>query len=291
MSAARRPARKQDIQDLLRIMARLRGPDGCPWDKSQNFASIAPYTIEEAYEVADAIATGDMAALKDELGDLLLQVVYHAQMADEIGAFGFADVVSAICDKMIRRHPHVFGPDPQKDGNVPTAAAADHGANWEAIKAAERNAAHDHATPAGTLDAIPQALPALMRAEKLQKRAARVGFDWQSVTPVLEKIHEETGELEAAIAHAAKTRNTARATQTDAIAEEVGDLLFSVVNAARHLKIDPEQAARNANRKFEMRFRYIEAALRDADRSVDEASLEEMEALWQQAKAALDPAR
>lgn len=282
---------RQDIEDLLRIMSRLRGPDGCPWDKSQNFASIAPYTIEEAYEVADAIATGDMAALKDELGDLLLQVVYHAQMADETGAFGFSDVVGAICDKMIRRHPHVFGPDPQTSSDAPTPAATDHGSNWEAIKAAERNAAHDHAAPAGTLDAIPQALPALMRAEKLQKRAARVGFDWPTVTPVLEKIREETEELEAAIAQAAKTRNTAKPPQTDAMAEEVGDLLFAVVNAARHLKINPEQAARNANRKFEMRFRYIETALRKANRSVEEASLEEMEALWQQAKTALAPPR
>lgn len=284
MPAATHTAR-QDIEDLLRIMSRLRGPDGCPWDKSQNFASIAPYTIEEAYEVADAIVTGDMAALKDELGDLLLQVVYHAQMANETGAFGFADVVSAICDKMIRRHPHVFGPGPQASGNAPTATTADHGANWEAIKAAERRAAHDHAAPAGTLDAIPQALPALMRAEKLQKRASRVGFDWQTLTPVLEKIREETEELEAAIAQAAKT------TETDTIAEEVGDLLFAVANVARHLKVDPEQAARNANRKFEMRFRYIEAALRETNRSVEEASLEEMEALWQQAKTALAPLR
>lgn len=273
-----------DIERLLRIMARLRGPDGCPWDQVQTFATIAPYTIEEAYEVADAIATDDMPALKDELGDLLLQVVYHAQIADEAEAFNFTDVVNAICDKMIRRHPHVFGQDPQADGNTAPGGAGkpSHSENWETIKAAERNAAGDNRAPAGTLDGIPQALPALMRAEKLQKRAARVGFDWPETQAVLAKIREETDELEQAIISGAATDN---------IAEEVGDLLFSVTNMARHLKIDPEQAARDANRKFEMRFRYIETALRDAGRSVDDASLSEMEALWQEAKTALARSR
>lgn len=272
------------IEYLLQIMSRLRGPAGCQWDQVQTFATIAPYTIEEAYEVADAIATDDMPALKDELGDLLLQVVYHAQIADEAEAFNFTDVVNAICDKMIRRHPHVFGQDPQADGGTAPGGAAkpSHSENWETIKAAERNAAGDAGAPAGTLDGIPQALPALMRAEKLQKRAARVGFDWPETQAVLAKIREETDELEQAIISGAATGN---------IAEEVGDLLFSVTNMARHLKIDPEQAARDANRKFEMRFRYIETALRDAGRSVDDASLSEMEALWQEAKTALARSR
>lgn len=279
MSPSDAPA-SPEIARLLRIMSRLRGPDGCPWDRSQDFSTIAPYTIEEAYEVADAIATNDMPALQDELGDLLLQVVYHAQMADEAGAFDFTDVVNAICDKMIRRHPHVFGSRAQTDGEAAASGAApsDRSDNWEAIKAAERSAGRAGDAPVGALEGIPQALPALMRAEKLQKRAARIGFDWPAAAPVLAKVREETNELELAIAQDNATGN---------IAEEVGDLLFSVVNLARHLKIDPEQAARDANRKFEMRFGYIEAALRAAGRSVEEASLSEMETLWQQAKIAL----
>jgi nucleoside triphosphate diphosphatase len=247
-----------DIAPLVDIMARLRDPArGCPWDVKQTFETIAPYTIEEAYEVADAIERGDMPALCDELGDLLLQTVYHARIAQESGHFGFSDVIAAICDKMIRRHPHVFGDGENSPG-------------WEEIKAAERNAAAEPDDSA--LAGVARALPALLRAEKLQKRAARTGFDWPDTRGVIAKIEEEMEEV--------------RTAQTpDERHEEIGDLLFAVVNLARHHKIDPEMALRDANRKFERRFRSMEmnSVLESAD--FKSLSLEEKEALWQRAKA------
>ena len=253
------------IDRLLAIMARLRDPDGgCPWDLEQDFRSIAPYTIEEAYEVADAIERGAHGELKDELGDLLLQVVFHAQMAREDGLFDFSDVCRSINDKMIRRHPHVFGDAETRDSETQTV-------EWEAIKAAER-AGSDKGD--GVLDDVPVALPALKRAQKLQKRAARVGFDWPDAERVLEKVDEELAEVREAIA----------ARDADAIAEEIGDLMFVCANLGRKLKVDAETATRDANAKFERRFRYIEAALKSQGRTPDEASLDEMEALWNDAK-------
>lgn len=242
------------IARLTAIMARLRDPvTGCPWDVAQDFASIAPYTIEEAYEVADACQRGDMAGLRDELGDLLLQVVFHARMAEEAGAFALADVVAAICDKMERRHPHVFG-----DGS----GGPD---GWERIKAAERAAASpDRSALAG----IALALPALSRAEKLQKRAARTGFDWPDPSGARAKIAEELAEVEAAASDAAR-------------AEEIGDLLFATVNWARHLGIEPEAALRAASAKFERRFRMMEESAGEAFAGL---SLDAKEALWLRAK-------
>ncbi|NIJ06984.1 ATP diphosphatase [Sphingomonas vulcanisoli] len=238
-------------------MARLRDPDtGCPWDVAQTFGSIAPYTIEEAYEVADACETGDMAALRDELGDLLFQVVFHARMAEEQGAFAFADVATAIADKMERRHPHVFGDHPNRN---------DH-AQWEAIKASERAGKTDPSALAG----VAGALPALMRAEKLQKRAARTGFDWPDPQGALDKIHEELAEVAAATNEAERT-------------DEIGDLLFAVVNYARKLGIEPEAALRGANAKFERRFRHAEQAGGDGFVGLP---LDAKEALWQAAKRA-----
>jgi nucleoside triphosphate diphosphatase len=251
-----------EMKRLLDIMARLRDPaTGCPWDQAQNFRTIAPYTIEEAYEVAEACEAGDPAALKDELGDLLFQTVFHARMAEEAGLFGFADVAAAIADKMVRRHPHVFG-------DVKIAGAAAQTLAWEETKAQERAA--DGA--ASVLDGVGVALPALTRAEKLQKRAARVGFDWPDAAPVFAKIDEELDELRDEIDAGA---NPAR------LEDEVGDVLFAVVNLARHLRIDPEQALRAASRKFERRFRAIEEAAPLAGRSLDE-----LEAEWQRVKAA-----
>ena len=259
---------QRPIDRLLAVMARLRDPNGgCPWDLEQNFRTIAPYTVEEAYEVADAIDRNDMAALKEELGDLLLQVVYHAQMAAEARAFDFTDVAAGIATKMIERHPHVFG-----DQTVPSAEAQT--VSWEARKAAERAAKPD----TGTLDGVARALPALLRAEKLQKRAARVGFDWKSTGPVIDKIEEEIGELRAELAS-----GTADATR---VIDEVGDVLFAVANLARHCKVDPEAALRSTNDKFERRFRYVEKKLAEQGRKPSEASLEEMETLWQAAKTA-----
>lgn len=255
-----------DIQRLLTIMRRLRNPDGgCPWDLEQNFATIAPYTIEEAYEVASSIEIGDFAALKDELGDLLLQVVFHAQMAGEQGLFNFADVVAAICEKMIRRHPHVFG-------ETGVESAADVTRSWDEIKRQER-AAKSGATN-GFLDDVPAALPALMRAIKLQNRAAEVGFDWPSAVTVTDKIAEESREL-------AEAKDSGDQSK---LAEEFGDMLFAMANLARHLKLDPEDALRGANAKFVRRFRAIEAGIQSQGRSLKDASLEEMEALWQEAK-------
>jgi len=264
------------IDRLIAIMAKLRDPEGgCPWDLEQDFATIAPYTIEEAYEVADAIARGDMAALREELGDLLLQVVYHARMAEERGDFRFDDVAQAIADKMVARHPHVFG-----DAEVDGAAAQTR--MWEEFKSRERAAKSDTAggKPASALADVPLALPALVRAEKLQRRAARVGFDWPEAAQVLDKIEEEIAELRAEL----KT-GTARADPAR-VADEIGDLLFALANLARHLKTDPEAALRACNAKFERRFRAIEQALAERGRSPKDASLEEMEALWQDAKRA-----
>jgi len=257
-----------DIAELLAVMRRLRDPNGgCPWDLEQNFATIAPYTIEEAYEVASAIEASDYAALKDELGDLLLQVVFHAQMASEEGLFSFPDVVRAISDKMIRRHPHVFADGPARTPGAVSQA-------WEEIKRAEREA--KPAKPEGLLDDVPRALPALMRAVKLQNRAAEVGFDWPSAITVTDKIAEESRELAEALASGKSAK----------VAEEFGDLLFAMANLSRHLKVDPEEALRSANAKFVRRFKAIESGLQARGRNLEDASLEEMEALWQEAKKA-----
>lgn len=245
------------ISRLTSIMERLRNPEtGCPWDIEQDFASIAPYTIEEAYEVADAIERSDMAALKDELGDLQLQVVFHARMAEELNQFTLSDVLEGISDKMVRRHPHVFGPDAENGATGPS---------WEAIKAAERAEKGGQSA----LDGVATALPALLRAEKLQKRAARTGFDWPDTEGPKAKIREEIAEVEDA-------RNDLERI------EEIGDLLFAVVNWARHLKVDPEAALRSANTKFERRFRSMEDR---AGSEFSSLSLDAMEELWMAAKA------
>ncbi len=254
-------------QQLLQIMARLRDPDGgCPWDQVQTFATIAPYTVEEAYEVADAIERGDLDDLKDELGDLLLQVVFHARIAEEQGDFNFEDVARAICDKMIRRHPHVFA-------EARFSGVEQQGQAWEAIKAEERKAKRP---TAGILGDVPAGLPGMLRAVKLTKRAARVGFDWPDAASVIEKLHEELGELQAEIAAGDQAK----------VREELGDLLFVCANLARKLGVDPEDAVRATNAKFVRRFEFIEAALAAQGRSPDEASLAEMDGLWDQAKVA-----
>ena len=263
---------KKTLPDLLAVMAALRTPGtGCPWDLEQTFATIAPYTIEEAYEVADAIAHDDIAGLKDELGDLLLQVVYHARMAQEQDAFAFDDVVDAIARKMIRRHPHVFGTAEER------AAGAAPGF-WDRIKAQEKG---DEASTGSLLDEVPTALPALTRAIKLQSKAAKVGFDWPSLSPVLAKLKEELAELEDAIAKSAAGSETS----ARAIDEEFGDLLFVVANLARHLKLDPEASLRAANQKFVRRLRYIEERLAADGRTPSDSDLAEMDALWDDAKA------
>ena len=260
------PLPAHGIARLIAIMARLRDPvSGCPWDIEQSFATIAPYTIEEAYEVADAIERQDWAELEGELGDLLLQVVYHARMAEEQGLFDFETVANAISDKMIRRHPHVFGEDEQP------ASAEAQVANWEAVKAAERAA-----KAAGTdsvLDNVPVALPALTRALKLQRRMARVGFDWAEAAQVLGKIVEEATELSGEIGG-----------DPDRVEDEYADLMFTVVNLGRKLDLDPEKALRRVNAKVERRFRFVEAQLAAEGRSPAEATLDEMETLWQRAK-------
>ena len=268
-------AHQLPLERLVAIMARLRDPvRGCPWDVQQSFATIAPYTIEEAYEVADAIQQGDLAALKEELGDLLLQVVFHAQMAREAGAFGIEDVARAINDKMIKRHPHVFA-----DAVVATAEAQTHA--WEAQKASERHAKGEReGRDVGTLDGVPVALPALTRALKLQKRAARVGFDWpakDALAQIEAKLEEELEEIKAEVA----------ADDTAAVADECGDLLFVCVNLLRHLGVDPEAALRATNAKFERRFRAVEAAIRQAGIADQaDAGPERLEAAWEAAKAA-----
>ena len=251
----------RDIAVLLDIMRRLRSPDGCPWDREQSFATIAPYTVEEAYEVAASIEDGDLKALPDELGDLLFQVVFHARMAEEQGLFDFGDVVEAVTAKMIRRHPHVFGGEAFK---TDVAAQKDF---WERLKESERA----EAGQTSLLDDVASALPALMRAEKLQRRASSVGFDWNNAHLVIDKIAEEAREVLDAPDQAARE-------------EEIGDLLFVVANLARHLKVDPEAALRAANAKFTHRFRHIETVLAERGIKPGDASLEEMEALWQEAK-------
>jgi MazG family protein len=270
----RSPDAARSLDRLLAIMARLRDPQGgCPWDLEQNFATIAPYTIEEAYEVADAIEQGDMAALKDELGDLLLQVVFHARMAEEAGHFAFADVAAAIGDKMVSRHPHVFG-DHQAD--TPDAVKV----TWEARKEAERSAKAAKAnggngSPLSALDGVTAALPALLRAEKLQQRAARVRFDWPDARQVFDKLDEELAEIHEEID---------KGGDPDRLEDEVGDLLFVVVNLARHLHVDPESALRRTNAKFERRFRAMEARLAETGARAEDQSLEALEELWQEAK-------
>jgi nucleoside triphosphate diphosphatase len=260
-----------ELRRLLDIMAALRDPErGCPWDKEQSFATIAPYTIEEAYEVADAIARNDLVSLPDELGDLLFQVVYHARMAEEAGCFAFAEVARSIGDKMVRRHPHVFGDEAVRDAAAQTAA-------WEAQKSAERVARAE----TGALAGVPAGLPALIRAHKLTTRAARVGFDWPDAGAVLAKLDEEIAELRAELPQADPNR----------LADEVGDLLFVLANLARKLKLDPEACLRRANLKFTRRFNSIEQAAAFAGNSLSEMSLEDMEAEWQKVKQTEDSQR
>lgn len=257
----------KNLAQLLEIMAQLRNPDGgCPWDIEQDFFSIAPCTIEEAYEVVDAIEQGDKQALKEELGDLLLQVVFHAQMAKEEGSFDFHDIVEVLNDKLIRRHPHVFG-----DEEITSATAQEKA--WEAQKEKERGAKGEAES---VLDGVALGLPALLRAYKLQKRAARVGFDWRNAEEVFDKITEETNELKAELAAANKDEA--------AIEEELGDLLFAVSNLSRKLGFDPEMTLKKANQKFEKRFRFVEQDVVSNGKSVKESSLEEMEESWQRAK-------
>jgi nucleoside triphosphate diphosphatase len=253
------------MEALLEVMARLRDPErGCPWDVAQTFETIAPYTLEEAFEVADAIERGDLGALREELGDLLFQVVFHARLAEERGAFDFAAVARGLTEKMRRRHPHVFGTAEIADAGAQTVA-------WEAHKAHERAARNE-----GVLDGVPVSLPALARAQKLGRRAARVGFDWPEPAAVLDKLAEETRELEAALA--------AREQAPEAVEEELGDLLFTMANLARHLGVDAEGALRRASLKFEGRFRAMEARLAAAGRTPEQAGAAELEQLWNEVK-------
>lgn len=255
---------------LVDIMARLRTPvTGCAWDLEQTFATIAPYTIEEAYEVADAIERGDMGDLREELGDLLFQVIFHSRMAEEAGAFALADVVGAINDKMIRRHPHVFVAADGRDAEGQTVA-------WEEVKAAERAAKGKKAEDTSALAGVALSLPALLRAEKLQKRAARTGFDWTEAVHIFDKLEEETAEVKEAMASG----------DADAIEDEIGDLLFVAANLARRLSVDPEQALRRANAKFERRFRAMEGKAAEAGVKFASLSLDEQEAYWQSVKKA-----
>lgn len=261
----------EKIERLIAIMAALRAPEtGCPWDIEQNFCSIAPYTIEEAYEVVDAIERGDLDDLRDELGDLLLQVVFHARMAEEAGAFAFPDVVMAICEKLVRRHPHVFG-------DARGMTSADVADQWEKIKAEEKRRRPTLPKAPGLLAGVPLPLPALTRAVKLQAKASKVGFDWNDARHVLGKIREETDEVEAELAQP-------DAIATPALEEEIGDLLFVVANLARHAGVDPEQALRSANAKFERRFGHIERVLADRGLEPAKATLNQMEDLWNEAK-------
>ncbi|GGD03539.1 nucleoside triphosphate pyrophosphohydrolase [Aquisalinus flavus] len=266
------PTDRRDITALLRIMRDLRNPEGgCPWDLEQDYRSIAKYTIEEAYEVVDAIERDDLGDLQDELGDLLLQVVFHSQMAFEDGKFTFADVIQSICDKMVRRHPHVF----VQDGSELAEGRDADGVlqAWEDIKAAER--AEKGQDKTRILDDVPVGLPALVRAVKLQKRAARVGFDWPEAGQVLDKLSEEIGELTEARSHKG----------ADAIEDEFGDILFTLANLSRHLKVDPEKALRRANAKFTQRFSAVEDSVDASGRGFDQHSLDELEGYWQRAKA------
>jgi MazG family protein len=270
----------KDISRLLEIMAALRTPvTGCPWDLQQDFATIKPYTIEEAYEVADAIERNDMDDLREELGDLLLQVVFHARMAEEAGEFSFGDVVEAITRKMIRRHPHVFD---RSDADTPDAVKL----QWDEIKAEEKRERAERRARRGItedfkqgyLGAVHRAQPALTEALKLQQRAAKVGFDWSEAEPILDKIEEEVGELREAL----------RSGRKEKVVDELGDLIFAMVNIGRHVGADPEDALRGTNTKFRRRFRHIETELQKAGESLEEASLERMEDLWQAAKGVTD---
>lgn len=266
------PNTGHSIDTLLDIMAKLRHPEtGCPWDREQTFETIARYTIEEAYEVSDAISRRDQTNLKDELGDLLFQVVFYAQMAREQGLYDFNGITQAVIEKMIRRHPHVFG-------NTPVASEAEQSVAWETHKAAERKAAHkatDTKAPS-VLDGVALALPALMRAEKLQKRAARSGFDWPEVAPVYEKVTEELNETRDAAGHVPPDKG--------AIEEEIGDLLFACVNLARHLEVDPEAALRRGNDKFDRRFRAVETILADQNQTPADCTIDQLEEIWQRVK-------
>lgn len=264
------------LNDLLHLMARLRDPRyGCPWDLKQDYASIVAHTLEEAYEVADAIERGDLQHLPGELGDLLFQVVYYSQLGQEQGRFDFATVVNEITRKLIRRHPHVF-PDGDLYGapDQPRLDEAQIKHRWEQIKAEERAEKADAPQQLSLLDDVPQALPALSRAAKLQKRAAQVGFDWPDALPVVDKVREELDELLEAMSTG----------DAGAVSEELGDLLFVVVNLARHLKVEPETSLRRANAKFERRFRFIEAALHQAGEAIEDSTLQRLDALWEQAK-------
>ncbi|KAB1086592.1 nucleoside triphosphate pyrophosphohydrolase [Neorhizobium galegae] len=267
----------KDISRLIEIMAALRTPvTGCPWDLEQNFSTIKPYTIEEAYEVADAIERNDMDDLCEELGDLLLQVVFHARMAEEAGEFSFGDVVQAITKKMIRRHPHVFA---VSDAATPDAVKL----QWDDIKTEEKRARAERRARRGItedfklgyLGSVHRAQPALTEALKLQQRAAKVGFDWSAAEPILDKIEEEIGELREAL----------RDGRQDKVSDELGDLIFALVNIGRHVKADPEEALRGTNTKFRRRFNYIETSLEKSSQTLEEATLERMEELWQAAKA------
>lgn len=256
----------ENLSKLIDVMAQLRTPvTGCPWDLEQNFSTIAPYTIEEAYEVADAIQRDDMAGLKDELGDLLLQVVFHARMAEEEGLFAFDDVAASIAEKMIRRHPHVFGDQERGDADAVTET-------WEQVKARERQ---EKGEDESALDGVAIALPALMRAEKLTKRAARVGFTWPDVAQVFDKLQEEIGEVQEVIAQGA---------DPDRLEDEIGDMLFVVANIARTLGVDPEKALERCNRKFTSRFQLMEKALTADGSALSDHTLEEMDAAWDEAK-------
>jgi len=260
------------VENLINVMARLRHPtEGCPWDREQTFASVAPYTIEEAYEVSDAIERNDMSSLKEELGDLLLQIVFHSRMAEESGDFDFNEVAQSITDKMIRRHPHVFGEEGQRTRQF-------HGDEWEAQKKRERaeKAQLRGAAVPSILDDVALAFPALMRAEKLGKRAAKAGFEWPEIEPFFEKINEEILELRSELDE--------KEISKELVEEELGDILLSVVSLARHLKVDAELALRSSNNKFESRFRFVEKRLAEAGKIPEDTSLAEYEALWQEAK-------
>ncbi|MFN4009694.1 MAG: nucleoside triphosphate pyrophosphohydrolase [Pannonibacter sp.] len=273
----------RDISVLIDIMAALRTPvTGCPWDLEQDFSTIAPYTVEEAYEVAEAISRNDLDDLREELGDLLLQVVYHSRMAEEQGAFSFPDVVEAITKKMIRRHPHVFGDDTARNSGMAKGM-------WDRIKAEEKAERRERRlslgladTEPGYLDAVPSAFPALMEAEKIQRRAAKVGFDWDSFAPVIAKIREELDELEAELKD--HTAPAVTGNVPDAIKDEMGDVLFALANLARHLDVEPEDALKRTNAKFRRRFATIEAEATRRGVALEDMTLDEMEAVWQAAK-------
>lgn len=264
------------LNDLLHLMAQLRDPvHGCPWDLQQSYATIVPYTLEEAYEVADAIESADFEHLPGELGDLLFQVVYYCQLAGEEGRFGFAEVVDGITRKLIRRHPHVFpNADLYATPDAVTLSESDVKSRWEQLKVEERAQRAKIPQQLSLLDDVPVAMPALTRAMKLQKRAAQVGFDWPEALPVVDKVREELDEVLEAMSE----------NDPQAISEEIGDLLFVVTNLARHLKVEPESALRAANGKFERRFRFIEQALREAGRAIEGCDLQELDALWAEAK-------